>query len=61
VLVGVTVVLIEDAPYYTCVSYLIPLTTDGILVADCILELARIWQPHCQDKTHTQRDIYKAK
>jgi hypothetical protein len=30
----------------------------GILVASCILELARIWQLHCQDKQHTHTEIY---
>jgi hypothetical protein len=30
----------------------------GVLVAGCILELARIWQPHCQDKQHTHIETY---
>jgi hypothetical protein len=29
-----------------------------ILVAGCILELASIWQPHCQDKQHTHTETY---
>jgi hypothetical protein len=33
--------IIGDTPYYTHVSYSMPLK--GILVAGCILELARIW------------------
>jgi hypothetical protein len=33
------------------VSYLMP--PMSILVTGCILELARIWQLHCQDKQHT--------
>jgi hypothetical protein len=48
--------LIGDTPYYTCISYLMP--PMGILVAGCILELDRIWQPHCQDKQHTHTEAY---
>jgi hypothetical protein len=29
-----------------------------ILVVDCILELARIWQPHCQDKQYAHIETY---
>jgi hypothetical protein len=30
----------------------------GILVAGCILELVRIWQPYCQDKQYTHAEVY---
>jgi hypothetical protein len=45
------VALIEDA-------HLLFDAPMGILVAGCIVELARIWQPHCQDKQHTHTETY---
>jgi hypothetical protein len=52
--------LIEDTPYLMLVSYLMP-PAMGILVAGCILELARIWLPHCQDEDHTYDNLHMQK
>jgi hypothetical protein len=41
-----------------CVCLLFDAPPQGILVAGYILELARIWQLHCQDKQHTHTEIY---
>jgi hypothetical protein len=40
-----------------CLLFYAPIPM-GILVAGCILELVRIWQPHCQDKQHIHIETY---